>query len=172
MAEWWGGRDSSGSGVFLHVSVEMEGRILMLKHFFHFHPAPSRSTSRPHFFFLYTSAVSLFVLWTENQQEELVWGLNYELILGFCLLYPTVCPPFFKYFIMEEGGGAGVERRGGGAQGFVGNVNDKSSRRNVAFPPFALILTPFLKAAFPLPFFALLFHSFLFPPKSLFCILH
>lgn len=46
-----GGRDSSGSGLFLHVSVEMEGKILMLKHFFHFHPAPSRSTSRPHSFF-------------------------------------------------------------------------------------------------------------------------
>lgn len=60
-----GGAEICMDLMFFYVSVEMEGKILMLKHFFHFHPAPSRSTSRPHFF--YTFAVSLFVLWTENQ---------------------------------------------------------------------------------------------------------
>lgn len=167
---------------FSHVSEEMDSRILILKHFFHFHPATSRSTSHPLFFL--TFAVSLLMLWTENQLEELVWGLNYEPILGFCLLCPKVCPHLYQHFILEEGGGAGVERRGGGvAEGFVGNVNDKTSHYNAVFPPFALILTLFLRSSLLFSFlcsfllysFALVslsFYSICFPSKSLLCIFH
>lgn len=56
-------------------------------------------------------------------------------------------------------------RRGGAAEGFVANVNDKTSctHHNTAFPPFALILTLFLdqpSSLAPLLFFAFLFFCF------------
>lgn len=41
--------------------------------------------------FLLSHRRSLFMLWTANQWAELFRGLNYVVILGFCLL----CPSFF-----------------------------------------------------------------------------
>ena len=41
--------------------------------------------------FLLSHRRSLFMLWTANQWAELFRGLNYAVILGFCLL----CPSFF-----------------------------------------------------------------------------
>lgn len=83
----------------------------MLKHFFHFRPDTSSSTShRLFFFFFLTFAVSLFMLWTENQLQEQAWLLNYEPILGFYLLCPKVCPHLYQHFILEEEG-AGLKKK-------------------------------------------------------------
>lgn len=44
------------------------------------------------------------MLWTANQLEEWVWGLNYVVILDFCLLWPSVCPLELKVFNLEKKG--------------------------------------------------------------------